>query len=513
MAKAYIWTVLILYLGYYKAVGQNHYVQSIYNKLALSFGEARTPPELVIIEGKSDLIAGYFTSPSPIIKLDQRVLNICREFGKDSTNALAVILSHELAHFYRRHDWCGEFAFAVRGTALSQNLKNASNTHRSAFESQADVDGLFNACLSGYQPFGVYSKLLTKIYDVYKRPNKIPNYPTKQERIEAAKAAELQATEGYAVFVTANTWLQLGEYETSMQHYDWLLKKFPSREIFNNAGVAQLLLALSLKGRHEVPFIYPVELDSRSRLFTPNTRSGLEDNDRKIEILLKMAQRNFEEALRKDPDYPQAHVNLACVFDLLGNYEAAIGKINELKSQQSVLPNAFTIRAIAYLHNEQIEKANRDFAEAKRLNGFGTTHNFSLAQKGLSFIQNASEVVEWLEKNTPIQSFVSIKPTLLPFKAISATPTIKFALNPTTTLSGIVTTSELSLESKSNLKVLKIKKIHPFEALTIGSSKANVKEVLGVSIKENPTYWLYDGLIVNFDEEAVSEVLQYQLKE
>jgi hypothetical protein len=206
-------------------------------------------------------------------------------------------------------------------------------------------------------------------------------------------------------------------------------------------------------------------------------------------------------------------VNLACVFDLLGNYEAAIGKINELKSQQSLSPNALTIRAIAYLHNEQIEKANRDFAEAQRLSGFGTMHNFALAQKGLAFIQNASEVVEWLEKNTPTQSFASTKSTLGTFKAISATPTIKLVLNPSTTLSGIVTAGELFLESKSNFKVLKINKTHSIEALTVGSSKANIKEMLGLPTKENPTYWLYDGLIVNFDEETVRELLQYQLKE
>lgn len=37
-----------------------------------------------------------------IFLLVQKVLDIGREFGKDSTNALAVILSHELAHFYRK---------------------------------------------------------------------------------------------------------------------------------------------------------------------------------------------------------------------------------------------------------------------------------------------------------------------------------------------------------------------------------------------------------------------------
>jgi len=237
MTKTFCFVELLLCLGIYQASAQNKHVFDVYQKLALTFGEARIPPELVIVQGKSDLIAQYVPSPAPTIRLDQKVIDICQTFGKDSTHALAAILSHELVHFYRRHDWCGEFAFALR----SQSLKNSTNNTRMAYETQADAEGLFNACLSGYKPFGVYPKLLTKVYETYKRPNKIPNYPAKQERIESAKMAEQQATGGYAVFVVANSWLQLGEYEMAAQHYDFLLKKFPSREVFNNAGVAQLL--------------------------------------------------------------------------------------------------------------------------------------------------------------------------------------------------------------------------------------------------------------------------------
>lgn len=441
------------------APAQNNYVREMYRKLSLTFGEARTPPELVIVQGNSDLIAGYFTSPSPIIKLDLKVIEICRSFGKDSTNALAVILSHELAHFYRRHDWCGEFAFAVRGTTLSQNLKNASTTNRSAFESQADVDGLLNACLSGYHPFGVYPKLLAKVYDVYKRPDKIPNYPTKQERIEAAKAAEQQAAEGYAVFVTANTWLQLGNYEVATQHYDWLLKKFTSREIFNNAGIAQLLQALSLKGRHEVPFIYPVELDSKSRLFNLTTRSGFEDNDYKIKVLLKAAQRDFEEAIRKDPTYTPAYVHLACVYSLLENQEAAIGKINELQGIQPLSAEALTMRGVAYFYNEQNTKALRDLDEANKLQAKGAMYNLTLARKGLAFVQNASEIVEWLESNNN-SSEVLLKENLKEAELSPLVqPTVLLSINPTLTIRAKVSASTEEFESKYNDKVLRIKKV------------------------------------------------------
>ncbi len=451
--------VVLLFFLNLESFAQNSWIIELYQKLTTSFGEARNPPELKVTEGKSNLIAQYTPSPEPTIIIDRQVLNICREFGADSMNALAVILSHELAHFYRRHDWCGEFAFAVRGTALSQNLKNASTTSRTAFESQADVDGLFNACLSGYRPFGVYPKLLAKIYDAYKRPDKIPNYPTKQERIEAAKAAEQQATEGYAVFITANTWLQLGEYEIAMQHYDWLLKKFPSREIFNNAGVAQLLQVFSLKGRHEVPFIYPVELDSRSRLFTPNTRSGLEDNDRKIEVLLKMAQRNFEEAIRKDPTYSPAYVHLACIYSLLENQEAAIGKINELQGVQSLPAEALTIRGIAYFYNEQPTKAFRDLEEASKLRAKGGMYNLTLARKGLEFVKNASEIVEWLESNN--NSLDAPPKNNLKEAELSPLiqPTILLSITPTITVRAKVSASAEEFESKYNNKVLRIKKV------------------------------------------------------
>lgn len=255
-------------------------------------------------------------------------------------------------------------------------------------------------------------------------------------------------------------------------------------------------------------------MDNRSRLFTPTTRSGFEDNDRKIEWLLKSAQKNFEEAIRKDPSYEASYVHLACVYTFMENYEAAIGKINELKSVQLLSANALTMRAIAFFYNQQTDKALRDFTEAQRLNGFGATHNLALAKKGTEFVQNGSEVLEWLEKNAPIIPSISKESPLPPFKEAPINFNIKLSLTTTSTLSGEVTPNELYLESNNKGKVLKINRLSSVKTLAIGSSKTQVQEELGLPTITSPTYWRYDrlGLMVNFELEKVGEFLRYQLK-
>jgi len=44
------------------------------------------------------------------ITLELKAYEVCRSMGKDSLNALAVLLSHELIHYYEKHDWTNHFA-------------------------------------------------------------------------------------------------------------------------------------------------------------------------------------------------------------------------------------------------------------------------------------------------------------------------------------------------------------------------------------------------------------------
>jgi hypothetical protein len=56
---------------------------------------------------------------------------------------------------------------------------------------------------------------------------------------------------------------------------------------------------------------------------------------------------------------------LACVFDLLDNWEAAIGKIKELSLDKQKSIDAQRILAIAYYHNDNDVKAEAIWKELK----------------------------------------------------------------------------------------------------------------------------------------------------
>ncbi|MFY8161835.1 MAG: tetratricopeptide repeat protein, partial [Candidatus Kapaibacteriota bacterium] len=147
--------------------------------------------------------------------------------------------------------------------------------------------------------------------------------------------------------------------------------KIPFRENLNNIGVAKTRKALDLKVpdsfEKENPerFLYPTEIENKSRLSREITRGDLDDNSEDIENLLKEAQKNFQEAIRLDPSFTKGYINLACVLDLLGNYPKSIGTILELPKDKQNTTWAKRILAIAYFHDKQENKANAIWNELK----------------------------------------------------------------------------------------------------------------------------------------------------
>jgi tetratricopeptide (TPR) repeat protein len=91
----------------------------------------------------------------------------------------------------------------------------------------------------------------------------------------------------------------------------------------------------------------------------------LDDNSEEMEQLLKDAQKDFQEAIRLDPNFTKGYINLACVLDLLGNYPKSIGTILELSKDKQNTLEAKRILAIAYFHDKQENKANAIWNELK----------------------------------------------------------------------------------------------------------------------------------------------------
>src|SRR4029079_5421791 len=90
----------------------------VYRNLIRAVGDSRTPPELRVVRGKSSVFdIAMFSPKQHRILVEERFLDVAHRLPtSDGPHALALILGHELAHFYRNHPWALEFgnAFADR---------------------------------------------------------------------------------------------------------------------------------------------------------------------------------------------------------------------------------------------------------------------------------------------------------------------------------------------------------------------------------------------------------------
>ena len=334
--------------------------QEIFDNLVNAYASNKSAPLLKILPKNSPrIVAQYIASPSPTVQVDETVFDICMTFGKDSANAFAIILSHELAHYYNDHNWCSDYAFALRNSALGNTLNKVSKESKIEKESIADSYGLFYSSLAGYKPFDVFSPLLDKIYKQYKLPEVVAGYPSKKERKEINKVQKQKIETLVPVFEAGIVLQYLKNYEEAALCFEYLTKFFPSREMYNNYGVSKISQALKYKTPEAVSFIYPIEIDASSRIYSQTERGDDTLNqEKKFKELVQDAKVAFEKAISLDPKYVKSHINLACLYDIRGNYQAALGVVNEVEGLgDSANTDLKLIKAIALYHTKNTNEA------------------------------------------------------------------------------------------------------------------------------------------------------------
>jgi tetratricopeptide (TPR) repeat protein len=350
-------------------------VRLVFNQLISVYGSAKPQPKLEFVEkGKFPVQpARYSPKPIPKIEIDVALYKLCQSFDKDSLNALAVVLSHELTHYYNDHTFCSDYAFAnfKANAELQKKISQASYNARIEKESEADIKGFFYAAAAGFKPHGLQGLLIEKIYTAYKLSDIQKGYPTKKERIDIANKAEKTATQLYEHFKNGLIALENKQYEQAIEYFNKANSQVPFRENWNNIGVAYARKALALKvpskSEYDNPkrFLYPLEVENKSRLQNETTRS-IDDTSELIESLLYEAQKAFDKALQLDPSFHKSRISLACVFDLLSKHNSAIAEITEkLPKEVQETTEAKRILAIAYWNADLEVKAEKIWKELK----------------------------------------------------------------------------------------------------------------------------------------------------
>ena len=364
-------------------------VKKIYDDIARAFGDGRLPPRLVLSpEGAEGWLIVAWSDPGNggdvgitgslgdaqegYIAVDERVYDLFARPGRDLEGALAFIIGHELAHFYLRHGWAGDFGNSFASLDMGKKmLKAASLDEVMRRETEADYFGGFYGFLAGYDTLGSAPEVIDLLYAEYQLPDKIPSYPSRLERRAIAERAGMNLRKMVPLFEAANRLLLLRQYPEAARLYNHLARAFPSREMFNNAGVAYALEALSLFRPGTLGYAYPFEFDAETRLLGKSARGkGLDLDRERRNRLLQRAADAFDQALARDREYAAAKVNLAAVNSLLGDNDTALVLANqalELAKRQGeglTLANAQVARGIAYAATGNRERAQVDFAAA-----------------------------------------------------------------------------------------------------------------------------------------------------
>ena len=291
---------------------ENQVAQVVFNRLMDARGDFGLPrPQLKFVKDTTELarISGQ------TIFFGAKAYQVCRSFGPDSLNALAALLSHELIHYYAGHSWEHEFSRAFAGTNLSKEIKDGWL----ADEVQADLWGGLLAFSAGYHVQKVLPAFFPKLYESYGLDSTISGYPKLQERIQLAQksAEKLEILIGF--FETANTLVALDMPEDAAAYYQMILREgYRGREIYNNIGVYYTLAALQLFKSGQVPYGFPIELDTKARVGERLKNNEDQVTKGKRAQLLQDAIACFEQAYALDPSYSVALINQGCAYALLG---------------------------------------------------------------------------------------------------------------------------------------------------------------------------------------------------
>ncbi len=300
--------------------------------------------------------------------------------GKDE-NALAFLLAHEVAHVIRDHHGLLTTYqhIAVSGPSPSTAPRKDEEARAlQAMELEADRLGLLYTSLAGYRARAAVP-ILQRVIAL---TGSSPLHPDPRRRAETIKAAIGQIAAQVEVFSLGLVYLAVGRYEEAARLYETFASLYPSREVYNNLGVAYHKWALLYK--RDDGWRRSIMLDPQTRArVTLKDLTELPPAEGAHPLFRKYLDRAlaaYRLAIESDSDYAIGHNNLGLAYLEAGEYDFAIGEFKRALRLDSTLKAAWNNRGIAYLKNGDPERAKADFLQAIALDPAYPDPHWNLAR-------------------------------------------------------------------------------------------------------------------------------------
>lgn len=292
-------------------------IKRIYEDLVAARGDFRYPvPKLRYRDVDSYVASIDYTDNT--ITLEKNAYEVCEAMGDTTTRdaAIAFLLGHELTHFYEKHAWRRGFAQANADIQIGQRLKEIQDGV--AYETEADYLGGFLAYSAGYGAFDKGDEIINNLYAKYELSDTLENYPTRQNRVILSKRSAKKLKKFVHIFEMANYNLAVGEYESAQLLYEYILRYYQSRELYNNLGMIKVLTVMQRMNPKKLKYKYPTEID----LSLSGDRGGA-SIAKKDSIELLQAVRHFNAAINLDPSYAPSYLNKSICYSIIGDVAKA----------------------------------------------------------------------------------------------------------------------------------------------------------------------------------------------
>lgn len=304
------------------------YISNIVNRLYENSGYPNIKKPHIKVVNSKEFAARYMPLKNEI-QLEDSLIQICRSFGSDSTNALAFIIAHEYSHALLVKDLNNSPSHFVH--------VHSTQTGKAVDEFTSDIYGLFMSYLGGYQPERILEKLLEQVYISYNiSKDGNDSYPSMSERLRGQKILYRRILPFLHLFDAANILTVKGYHELAAACYERILKIYRGVEIYNNLGVVYTLRALENFDEDLDYFAYPIELDYNTGLKKIKKSRGpltIEMREDRKKWLAK-AKIKFQEALIVNEQYKPAHFNFICAMMLSGDASLSLKYIQSLSNRK-----------------------------------------------------------------------------------------------------------------------------------------------------------------------------------
>lgn len=338
LSIALIFSTLLLYASPLKALPDSVVFQRVVQAIGISQQVKLTPRFEVVNDHQRGIriVAGRNT-----LAIDKKLLLLCDEFKDKRDQVLAFLIGHQLAMHYENQN----LAFIPAQDDPTQN--------RLLFN--ADRLGIIHAYMAGFPMLELYGDILKKIYKAYGKPVK----RVFKARRKRAKKLQKSLKGFLLVFRMANLLVMTERNCEAQDAYEYILKTYPGKAIFNNAGVNLLFVLQNVQLVHgtKKPYVYPFTLNATSQLSRGTSGKG-DCHQQDTNQIYRKAALYFQNAIQLDVAHAEAHLNLACLRSMQGKLALArksAGLAKKYAASPALKKNAQVLLAIIE-HQQQKEK-------------------------------------------------------------------------------------------------------------------------------------------------------------